>query len=99
MGSAPRACRGRARRRDRRSSSAPHPPFGHLLPQTGEGKNTAMRQLADAVASLLPLAGEGGATRRMRAHAHPNHPCSIQPSRSPARVNAHARWPSDVCTT
>ncbi|CEE21753.1 hypothetical protein XACW160_300107 [Xanthomonas citri pv. citri] len=51
----------------------PHPPFGHLLPLAGEGQRgawIAARTRRAQSTCLLPLAGEGGAKRRMRAALH-----------------------------
>ena len=61
----------------------------------------------DAQATLHAHAARDMRTRRVAIDArreivliaHANHPCSIQPSRSPAGVNAQARCPRAVSTT
>src|ERR1700722_3003445 len=59
----------------------------------------ALRWFADfaRIAVSLQLFAEPFRPFGMMTHA--NHPCSIQPSLLPEARNAHARWPSPVCTT
>jgi hypothetical protein len=42
-----------------RMPRAPHPPYGHLLPLAGEGKEHALPLAGEGKEHALPLAGEG----------------------------------------